>query len=181
MPTTNSQERTRSRRSARAARAARSADSAARSRARANGRPADAAARAPPRRQQQRTEDTAEGATGTVHQIVDKAKPVLAGGAALAAVAGGVALARNGRGSKSFSLPSVGRKRRGAQLPHVNLPHVSLPHLPHRSDGERTDGLRATAKALGTVAVEVGKAGYRAGELASEVRRVREQVAHKDD
>ena len=173
MATTSSPQRSRSRR--------RPADRAARSRARANGRPADATAGA-----QERTRAAAEGATGTLHQVVDKAKgPALAGGAAVAAIAGGVALARNGRGSKGFSLPGVGRrKRRGIHMPHVSMPHPSmphLPHLPHRSDGETTEALRATAKALGAAAVEVGKAGYRAGELASEVRRVREQAARKSD
>jgi len=168
--TTSSQGRSRSQRR-------RPANGAARSRARANGRPADAAARA-----QQRPRDAAEGATGTLHQVVDKAKgPALAGGAALAAVAGGVVLARNGRRSKGFSLPGIGRKRRGIHMPHVSVPHVSMPHLPHRSDGDTTEALRATAKALGVAAAEVGKAGYRAGELASEVRRVREQAARTGD
>jgi hypothetical protein len=144
---------------------------------RTNGRPADAAARA-----QEGTSNAAEGATGTLHQVADKAKgPALAGGAALAAIAGGVALARNGRRSKGFSLPSMGKKRHGIHMPHVELPHVSLPHLPQRSDGDTADALRATAKALGAAAVEVGKAGYRAGELASEVRRIREQAARNGD
>lgn len=124
----------------------------------------------------------AEETTGTLHQVVDKAKgPALAGGAALAALAGGVVLVRNGRGSKGLSLPSVGRKRHGVHMPHVSMPHVPKPQLPHRSNGETGDALRATAKALTATAVEVGKAGYRAGELAAEVRRVREQAARKND
>jgi len=170
MATTSSQQRSRSTRR-------RPADGAARSRARANGRPADTAARA-----QQRTREAAAGATGTLHQVADKAKaPALVGGAALAAIAGGVALARNGRRSKGSSLPLIGKKRRGLHLPHIELPHVSMPQLPDRSDGDTAGALRATAKALGAAAVEVGKAGYRAGELASEVRRVREQAARTGD
>lgn len=170
MATASSQERTRSRRRSTAA---------ARSRARANGRPADAARRARDTAQQG-ANGVAEGATGTLQQVTDKVKgPALAGGAAaLAAIAaGGVALARNGKRGKGRSLPSIGRKRSG-----IHMPQVSMPHLPHRShDGETTDALRAAAKALGTAAVEVGKAGYKASELATEVRRAREQVARGDD
>lgn len=138
---------------------------------------ADAAARA-----QHRTREATDDATGMLHQVADKGKrPALIGGAALAAIAGGVALARNGKRGKGLSLPSLGKKRRGLQLPHVAKPHVSMPHLPHRSNGETTEALRATAKALGATAVEIGKIGFKAGELASEVRRAREQVARKDD
>lgn len=174
MASTSSQERSRSGR--------RSATSGARSRARANGRPTDAAARA-----RAAAGDVTQEATGTLQQVAERAKgPALAGGAALAAVAGAVALARSGRSSHGLSLPTVRRKRRSKGIPHVSMPHlsaphVSMPHLPHRSNGETTEALRATAKALGAAAVEVGKAGYRAGELASEVRRVREQAARRDD
>jgi hypothetical protein len=163
-------------------RTSRARGAASRSRARANGRPADAGAqrsRAAARATRQSAgaaNGTAEGA-GTLHQIVDKAKvPALAGGAAVAAVVGGVVLARNGRARKS-SIPLIGKKRGGVSLPHVSMPHVSMPHLPKPSDGDTKDALKATAKALGGAAVEVGKAGYRMGELASEVRRVREQAS----
>jgi hypothetical protein len=163
MATTTSQQRGRSRR--------RSPASAARS-ARANGRLADAGAAA-----QERATNGAAEAGGRLHRVAGKAKrPALAGGAALAAIAGGVALAKNGRRSKGFALPSLKRKRSG-----LHLPHVSMPHLPHRSDEQTTDVLRATAKALGSAAVEIGKTGYRVGELAADVRRVREQAAHRDD
>jgi hypothetical protein len=37
----------------------------------------------------------------------------------------------------------------------------------------------ATTKALGKTALEVGKAGYRIGELAAEFRRVHEQASQK--
>jgi hypothetical protein len=37
----------------------------------------------------------------------------------------------------------------------------------------------STAKALASAAKEVGKAGYRLGELTAEVRKTREQVAKK--
>jgi hypothetical protein len=134
--------------------------------------------------------DAAESGTGTLTQVVDKVKgPALAGGAALAAVAGGVVLAtRSGGKRKGVSLPSIGKKRRGIQMPqvsmpHVPKPHVSKPHLPNRSrsNGETTEALRATAKALGSAAVEIGKVGYKAGELVTEVRRVREQATRKSD
>src|SRR5690348_11506385 len=114
MATTRSQERSRSRRRPSAA--------AARSGARANGRSADAA---------RRVREAGDGATETLHQVADKSKgPALVGGAALAAIAGGVALARNNRrGSKGISLPSIGKRRRGLHMPHIELPHVSMPHL----------------------------------------------------
>ena len=109
------------------------------------------------------------GPVEAVSHAASKAKgPAIAAGAAVAAaaVAGGVAIARhNGRG-----------KKRGG----LSMPDVSLPKL-HKPSGDTTrDALKATAKALGGAAVEVGKAGYRVGELTSEVRRVREQASHQD-
>lgn len=105
------------------------------------------------------------------------AGPALAGGAAIAAVAGGIAIARNARNGsrkgKGVSLPFVGGKRRRIAMPRVSLPHLSKP------DDDSKGALRATAKAFGGTAVEIGKAGYRVGELTSEIRRVREQAAHK--
>jgi len=78
-------------------------------------------------------------------KAANKAKlPAIAAGAALAGVAGGVALGRNG-------------KARG------NL-------LALRSR-------ESIMKLLGSGAKEVGKAGYKVGQLTSEVRKVREAVS----
>lgn len=76
--------------------------------------------------------------------------PVLAGGAAAAGLAGGIAIGRNHRGRK---FPKLGG-----------------------GDGA-AKALGATSKALGKTAVEMSKAGYRIGELTAEVRRVRERVS----
>jgi hypothetical protein len=82
---------------------------------------------------------------------MSKAKtPMIAGGAALAGLAGGAALARNGSRGSGLSLPKP-------------------------SFG----GGAGVAKALGTAAKEIGKAGYKAGELANEVRKVREEMNGK--
>jgi hypothetical protein len=101
----------------------------------------------------------------TVANAASKAKtPLIAGGAALAGLAGGAVLARNGA-----TKGSLGRSRgRGPNLSMPNLPKPSLPKV-------GTDSA-SVAKALGTAAKEVGKAGFKAGELATEVRRVREQM-----
>jgi hypothetical protein len=168
MATTSSPQRSRSKKNP--------TDRAARSRAKANGKPADAGAGT-----EERTTDVAQGTAGTLHQVIDKAKGPALGGAALAAIAGGVALARHSRRSSGLSLPGMGRKHRGIHMPNVSMPHLSLPHLPQRSGGDTTKTLGATTKALGAAAVEVGKAGYRVGELAAEVRRMREQAARKGD
>jgi hypothetical protein len=109
--------------------------------------------------------------TSTLSEIASKAKtPLLAGGAAVAGLAGGIALARNGR-SKGLSIPSVGGSRSKS---NISLPKVSMPKL-GKSDSTGK-ALGNTAKALGKTAVEIGKAGYRVGELTGEVRRVREQA-----
>jgi hypothetical protein len=109
--------------------------------------------------------------TSTLSEIASKAKtPLLAGGAAVAGLAGGIALARNGR-SKGLPIPNVGGSRGKSNIP---LPKVSMPKL-GKSDSTGK-ALGATAKALGKTAVEIGKAGYRVGELTAEVRRVREQA-----
>jgi hypothetical protein len=87
--------------------------------------------------------------TGTaVANAARKARtPVIAGGAALAGLAGGAALARmNGQ-----------RKLLGLPMPPMG-------------------GRPSTAKALATAAKEIGKTGYKVGQLTSEVRRVREEV-----
>jgi len=112
----------------------------------------------------------------TFSEVLSKAKtPLLAGGAAVAGLVGGLALARNG-GSKGISVPSIGGKRKKS-TPSISLPKVSAPKLGKTDAGK---ALGATAKALGNTAVEIGKAGYRVGELTSEVRRVREQASAKD-
>jgi hypothetical protein len=81
-----------------------------------------------------------------IAKATDKAKvPAIAAGAALAGVAGGVVLGRNGK-SRGMSLPSLGSRA-------------------------------STVKLLGTGAKEIGKAGYKIGQLTSEVRKVREAVS----
>ena len=114
------------------------------SRSKQNGR--TAASRA--KRAAQRTAPSG----GTLAKVASKAKaPLIAGGAALAGLAGGAALAtRNGSRRKGLSLPKLG-------------------------------GNGSLTKALGTAAKEIGKAGYRAGELTSEVRKVREQMDNQSD
>jgi hypothetical protein len=70
----------------------------------------------------------------------------------------------------------------------VSMPKVSMPDLPKPNLSKvKGDGGEATRKALGKTAkafsdaaVEVGKAGYRVGELTNEVRRVREQAKKTD-
>jgi hypothetical protein len=99
----------------------------------------------------------------------------------LAGLVGAVALSLNGRG-KGLSLPGVGKKRSRLAPPSIPMPHVSKPALPKLKgdSGKATrKALGTTTKALGRTAMEIGKAGYRAGELAAEVRRVREQASQK--
>lgn len=89
-------------------------------------------------------------AGSAIAQGVGKAKtPLIAGGAAVAGLAGGALLMRG----------QAGRK----------LTRLAMPAL-----GARTP----TAKALGMAAKEVGKAGYQVGQLTSEMRRVREAMKH---
>jgi hypothetical protein len=104
---------------------------------------------------------------------------MIAGGVALAGLAaGGLALARNGQ-IKGHSLPGVGKKRRGMHMPKVSMPKLPTPDASKlKVDGKTTRKVLGTsAKAFGDMAVEIGKAGYRVGELTSEVRRVREQAS----
>jgi hypothetical protein len=117
----------------------------ARSRARSNGATARSGR---PGSSSGGAEPPAEGAPHTGRHV---ARTALAGGAAVAAVVGGVAIARGGS-----------RKRKRPALPSMGA-------------------LRATAKALGGAAVEIGKVSYRVGELTSEIRRVREQASQKGD
>jgi hypothetical protein len=116
------------------------------------------------------TEDSQEQIS-TLSEIASKAKtPLVAGGAAVAGVVGGIALARNGR-SKGLSIPTIGGSRKKSRS------SISVPKISKLGKGDSTGkALGATAKALGNTAKEIGKAGYRVGELTSEVRRVREQA-----
>jgi hypothetical protein len=93
--------------------------------------------------------------TPPLQEAMSKAKvPAIAGGAVLAGLAGAVAIARNGRGDSLLS--NFSRRR--------------------RSKATRK-ALGVTAKAFSDTAVQVGKAGYRLGELSAEIRRVREQAS----
>jgi hypothetical protein len=98
---------------------------------------------------------TAAGAVGGAAQ---KAKgPAMAGGAALAGLAGGLVLATRG-----------GRRRvLGVPMPGTRRPLVKV-KVPRRT--------RVPGKGLLKAAGEVGSAGRQVGELASEVRLVREQM-----
>jgi hypothetical protein len=111
-----------------------------------NARPAGARSASQGKRSAARNRSqTAERRRDAIANATDKAKvPAIAVGAALAGVAGGVALGRNGK------------------------PRVSLPSLGSR---------KSMVKLLGGSAKEIGKAGYRIGQLTSEVRKVREAVS----
>jgi hypothetical protein len=100
--------------------------------------------------------DRAQSAGGAVSHAASRAKiPLVAGGAALAGLAGGAALASRNQGSrKILGLP---------------VPNGSLPRLGNGG---------STAKALGTAAKEIGKAGFKVGELTAEVRKTREQMTN---
>jgi hypothetical protein len=100
----------------------------------------------------------ARTAGGTLGSVAQKAKgPALAGGAALAGLAGGLAIAgRNGP-----------RRVLGVPLPGTTRPLVSV-KAPRRRRGK--DLLKAAG--------EVGSAGRQVGELAREMRLVREQMSN---
>jgi hypothetical protein len=84
--------------------------------------------------------------------VAAKAKtPVMVGGAALAGLAGGVAISRNSSSKIAGVIPKPG-------------------------GGNTTKALGNTAKAFGGAAKEIGKAGFQLGQLTSEVRRVRERL-----
>jgi hypothetical protein len=70
-------------------------------------------------------------------------------------LAGGVAISRNGSGKKLL----------GVRMPQIG------------GGGSTKKAMEGAAKAFGTAAKELGKAGYQAGQLTSEVRRVRERVS----
>jgi hypothetical protein len=84
--------------------------------------------------------------------------PALAGGAALAGLAGGIAIAGRGKRRHVLGIPVPGSRK---PLIHVKVPRARAKlHRKH------------FVKAAG----EVGAAGRQAGELAHEVRLVREQM-----
>ena len=95
------------------------------------------------------------GARGLAHRGADLARkgktPIVAGAAAVAGFAGGAALRRTN-----------GRKVLGKRIPPIRMPHVRKGP--------------SAGKALASTASEIGKAGYKLGQLTSEVRKVREQV-----
>jgi hypothetical protein len=98
---------------------------------------------------------TAGSAIGSVAQ---KAKgPALAGGAALAGLAGGLAIAGRNRPRRVLGVPIPGTAR--------SLVNVKAPRQRRGKD---------LLKAAG----EVGSAGRQVGELAKEVRLVREQMTN---
>jgi hypothetical protein len=70
-------------------------------------------------------------------------------------LAGGVAISRNGSGKKLL----------GIRMPQIG------------GGGSTKKAMEGATKALGAAAKELGKAGYQAGQLTSEVRRVRERVS----
>jgi hypothetical protein len=102
----------------------------------------------------------ASGAQQTGHVIGDaasKAKgPALAGGAALAGMVGGMALASRGGRRRVLGIPVPGTRRPLVQI-----------KTPRRNN---------VAKDVVKAAGRMGKAGGQAAELASEVRMAREQL-----
>jgi hypothetical protein len=96
------------------------------------------------------------GPVQAVSTAASKAKtPLIAGGAALAGLAGGIAISRNGGRKKVLGVP-----------------------IPQVSSGRGTKkALDGAAKAFGGAATELGKVGVQVGQLTSEVRRVRERVS----
>jgi hypothetical protein len=88
--------------------------------------------------------------------VVRRAKtPAIAGGAALVGLAGGLAL-NNGRKRSGFA--------RARPRLNINMPRSR----------------RSTAKVLGGAAKEIAKGGYKVGQLASEVQKVRRAVEAQD-
>jgi hypothetical protein len=102
----------------------------------------------------------ANGAQQTGHAIgeaASKAKgPALTGGAALAGLVGGVALAARGGRRKVLGVPIPGTRRPLVQIKAPRRNHVA----------------KDVVKAAGNM----GKAGGQMAELASEVRQAREQL-----
>jgi hypothetical protein len=99
-----------------------------------------------------------ESAGSVLGGAAQRAKgPAMAGGAALAGLAGGIVLATRGSRRKVLGVPVPGTRR---PLIKVNSPR--------RAKVQGKDLLKAAG--------EVGSAGRQVGELASEVRLVRERI-----
>jgi hypothetical protein len=96
---------------------------------------------------------TAGDALGTVAQ--KSVGPALAGGAALAGLAGGLAIAGRSGPKRVLGVPVPGTRR--------SLVKLTIPR-------------RAVTKDLLKAAAQVGSAGRQVGELATEVRLVRENM-----
>jgi hypothetical protein len=105
--------------------------------------------------------DGVQSAGDAVGTAAKRAKvPALAGGAALAGLAGGLALAAAGGGPRRvLGVPVPGTRR---PLLKINTP--------------RRVKTRGASKDLLKAAKEVGSAGRQAGELVTEVQRVRTEI-----
>jgi hypothetical protein len=97
-----------------------------------------------------------------VRKVAEKAKaPALAGGAALAGLAGGIALSRT-------------KKRRGV-LSHVPKPELSKLR-PSKLELPKPDSaLKGVSRAAGTLA----ERSRRVGEVASEVQKASEAIGNR--
>jgi hypothetical protein len=101
----------------------------------------------------------AEKAGDAIGSVASKTKtPALAGGAALAGLAGGLAIAARGGRRKVLGMPVPGTRR---PLVKVKAPRRTA---------------KGVSKDLMKAAGDIGSAGRQAGELASEVRLVRQQL-----
>ena len=115
--------------------------------------------------------DTASNGASTLASVAQRAKtPLLAGGAALAGLAGAVALrSRSNHTSGPLddlrkALPG-GSRSRGFSLPK--------PKLPKRS-GNLKDGIRSLSKNVSDVAKQADKIGQRVSKTANAVQQVSE-------
>jgi hypothetical protein len=122
--------------------------------------------------------------SGAGRSTLDSVKgPATVAGAALLAVAGGVAASRNGSkggllrgGSRKLGLPSAKsglKSLKKIDLPKVDLPKVDLSKIDLPKPDEAIDWVEEKAK-------DVGDAGYRVAELSSQARSVRKAVSGKD-
>jgi hypothetical protein len=112
--------------------------------------------RKPPRarKAEEKTVEPTSQPTSVISSAASKAKgPLIAGGAALAGLAGGLVLANRNSKSRGPSLPRLG------------------------NGGSTAKALGSVAAEIGKAGVEIGKAGYRLGEFTTEVRKIREQVS----
>jgi hypothetical protein len=96
--------------------------------------------------------------------VAEKAKaPALAGGAALAGLAGGFALARNNNKKRG----ALGRiPRPSVKAPNMKLPKLSMP------DVKPDSALKSISKAAGDVA----ERSHRVGNVASEVQKASDAI-----